>query len=344
MRGRITLAGEDLLHVRFATTPLLELSAALRTLQTDLAFSPYGEWKARVAAHLDNPSVRTLLPLATPQHIAPDWFGVPDRGQRLSVTLDEQLALLRRLPVRRMRESLDAVGVTPTPEVTAVLEAPVPGERLAEVVAEAFGLLVEPWWSDIDRVVRGDIAHWTDRLASEGLGAVLDDLYERIEWDGRHLTWGPVHTPTDVERSGAGLVLMPTVFGWPQVGVSVRDPWEVALVFPTRSLGSVWDRPAREADDPLADLLGRNRAQVLRLVRIPHSTTTIAQSLDLSPSTVSQHLHVLRASRLVTSYRHGKTVWYRTTELGSRLVDDGGHPSAPSRGETPPPSIPERAD
>jgi Mn-dependent DtxR family transcriptional regulator len=52
----------------------------------------------------------------------------------------------------------------------------------------------------------------------------------------------------------------------------------------------------------------------------PASTTDLARRLNVTPSAVSQHLAVLRATGLVGRSRAGRVVLYGRTELADRLV------------------------
>jgi DNA-binding transcriptional ArsR family regulator len=325
---RIVLSGEDVLKTRFATAALLETSVALRTLQRAPGFSPYSEWLNTVLPHAEHPAIRLLLPLTRPNGMTPEWMGIPPRNTVQPGTIERELDVVRHLSVAALRDGLDEALIDPDTELRAILDRPAPGERIAEAIGDAFRLLVQPWWADIQRIVQGDIAYWTRRVAEVGLGGVLGSLSDAIRWNGQEITWGPIHNEVDVDRRGTGLVLMPVVFNSPNVGAAVRDPWETTLIFPTRSLGSLFNQRGRpEVDDHLADLLGRNRAEVLRLTARPLSTTAMAQTLKLSPATVSEHLAVLRGARLVTSYRQGKTVLYQATALGHSVVADASPPA-----------------
>jgi DNA-binding transcriptional ArsR family regulator len=59
---------------------------------------------------------------------------------------------------------------------------------------------------------------------------------------------------------------------------------------------------------------------VLRALDVPMSTTAIAREMGLTPSTVSQHLSVLRDSGLVHSWRSGREVHYRQTAVAASFL------------------------
>jgi DNA-binding transcriptional ArsR family regulator len=70
----------------------------------------------------------------------------------------------------------------------------------------------------------------------------------------------------------------------------------------------------------LDSLIGRTRAAILRRLDVPLTTTQVARDLHQSPSTVSEHLTVLRGNGLLISWRAGRGVLYRRTPLASSLL------------------------
>jgi DNA-binding transcriptional ArsR family regulator len=52
----------------------------------------------------------------------------------------------------------------------------------------------------------------------------------------------------------------------------------------------------------------------------PATSTQLAQALDVSLGTVSTHLAVLRDADMVVGARVGRSVVYRLTDRGDRLV------------------------
>jgi DNA-binding transcriptional ArsR family regulator len=70
----------------------------------------------------------------------------------------------------------------------------------------------------------------------------------------------------------------------------------------------------------LSELLGYNRARVLLAVERPTATLDLAHHLSLTPSGISQHLHVLQRAGLVTGRRDGRRVIYERTAKGDTLA------------------------
>ncbi|WP_308307697.1 winged helix-turn-helix domain-containing protein [Streptomyces sp. ISL-10] len=79
-------------------------------------------------------------------------------------------------------------------------------------------------------------------------------------------------------------------------------------------------------------LLGRTRAAVLDALADPsgHTTKQLAQRLNISPTSASEHATALRAVGLVTTLRQANTVRHTTTPLGTNLLSTGrAGPSIP---------------
>jgi DNA-binding transcriptional ArsR family regulator len=74
------------------------------------------------------------------------------------------------------------------------------------------------------------------------------------------------------------------------------------------------------ADACLRALVGAARAAVLKALLEPQTTLTLAATLHLAPSTVSQHLSALVRTGLVERRRDGRCVYYALNERGHVLL------------------------
>ncbi|MGH3311589.1 MAG: helix-turn-helix domain-containing protein, partial [Streptomyces sp.] len=120
------------------------------------------------------------------------------------------------------------------------------------------------------------------------------------------------------------VMLLPSVFVWPDVVSGFDPPWQPAVIYPARGVGGLWQRPTHDSAKALARLLGANRAAVLNELEDPASTTSLAARLGLAPSSVSAHLTALRDAGLLTSRRVRHQVLYERTALGIALLTSGG--------------------
>jgi DNA-binding transcriptional ArsR family regulator len=137
---------------------------------------------------------------------------------------------------------------------------------------------------------------------------------------GRLLSVARPNLDLRYELGGRGLVLVPSLFAWPNVFVKASEPWAPVLRYPTRGVGSMWlnDPPAVD----LAPVLGQARATILAELTTPSTTMSLARRTGLAPSGVSAHLSRLAAAGLVTRQRTGRLVFYVRTAWGNALLGD----------------------
>jgi DNA-binding transcriptional ArsR family regulator len=190
--------------------------------------------------------------------------------------------------------------------------------RLADTLVAYWNAAIEPVWPRLCALHDADVAHRSAALTLGGISRLFVDLHPQVEYaDDRLRIHLPLHDAVHT-IDGTGVLLIPSAFVWPKVQMCDIAP--AHLCYPARGLGQVWAKTPRVATAPLAELLGRSRAALLALLDLPQSTTQLAASLGVAPATVSEHLAVLRRSRLVDSRRAGRSVLYERTSLGSLLL------------------------
>lgn len=77
--------------------------------------------------------------------------------------------------------------------------------------------------------------------------------------------------------------------------------------------------------------MGRTRADLLRLLADPATTTWLSARLRMSLGGIGDHLAVLRAAGLVTRERSGRSVLYRRTAIGDVLAGTPAEMPRPPR-------------
>jgi len=78
---------------------------------------------------------------------------------------------------------------------------------------------------------------------------------------------------------------------------------------------------AGAAEEMLKALASRHRLMILcQLIEGERSVGELAEFLELRPSTVSQHLALLRKDDLVATRREGQTIWYSLASAPVRRV------------------------
>jgi DNA-binding transcriptional ArsR family regulator len=196
---------------------------------------------------------------------------------------------------------------------------------------------VAPLWTRLRGCLDAEVVYRSRVLAFGGAAALFENLHHAIEFTPRR-SGGilRVRSRQQINRrgGGAGLVLVPSVFCWPDAYVVAREPWRPTVAYPARGVADVWDPAA--ADSPfltraLEALIGTARARVLQgLARNP-TTTGLAAALRMSPSTVSTHLARLHDAGVLTRTRVGHKVLYAANQRGLELLRqyDGSSGLAP---------------
>ncbi|MFH8786373.1 ArsR/SmtB family transcription factor [Streptomyces roseoverticillatus] len=316
-------APDDLLRCRFGISPLWETHQCLYTLLRPERHGYHLPWVRRgreAAAGLD----LTLLSLLMPgRGHHPDFLCPPPEGPLESI--EDELARVRATDPAVARDDFArSLACTPgaagSPAGRAILADPEGAVRqLTALFERAWHLLLVPDWPRLRALLEADVAFHARRLADGGLERLFADLHPSLAWADNTLT---VRHRTDHTRSlgGRGLMLVPSVFAWPDVIGGFAPPWQATVVYPARGIGGLWAERDPRAADALVRLLGPNRAALLAGLTEPASTTTLAGRHGLAPSSVSAHLSVLRAAGLLTSHRQSHQVLYERTPLGAALA------------------------
>jgi DNA-binding transcriptional ArsR family regulator len=313
---RVHLTAEDLLRTRFASqpAPLIELGHALAALQRRDAVLSH--WRRSATAQFPQVA-RPLLGLIPASATGPLFLDPITTG------LDEGLELVQQAPAGFVSQELRYVFGTSA--------LPPWGRRLADRDRQT--------WRDLDRALRlahrhllGDVwprvcsgfraeLAWRSRVIAElGVQAALSTLHPRISWDAAVMQ---IEAPKELDwyPGGAGLTLLPSVIWTGRPMITSHPDGSTVIVYPALTPLPLIDDIC---GDPLAELLGHTRADVLRLAFRERTTTELARELGTSAATVSGHTKTLRAAGLIVTARVGKAVLHSVTPLGDRLLETAG--------------------
>lgn len=316
---------DDIAGLRFARSPLWETMHALRTTREPDRQAFHLSWLRGVDLPAVEAAAGVLVPLNPRPGFTPDFLVPIPAGP--TTTIDDDLAAVAATPLHLVTAELRtaATHASATPAIRAAVAGLLadPARSLQRIVVAqraCWDLLVGPYWAAVDDLLAADIAHRAAMLASSGLASVLTSLHPEVGWADGVLTVGAGNHGFGNDVRGRGLVLMPSVFGWPGVVAMTDPPWQPTIIYPARGVGTLW--PPAPAGDPgaLGELLGASRARLLRALGEECSTSTLARRLGLGRPTTSVHLRVLRAGGLATSRRSGREVLHRRTALGAALA------------------------
>ncbi|MGW7439945.1 DUF5937 family protein [Streptomyces sp. NPDC054849] len=202
--------------------------------------------------------------------------------------------------------------------------------RLLEDCNEAF---FAETWRRVEPGQSADARHKTEVLRRNGLPAALKEVSAALSVDEGHttitadkMTHGSTRA-TD-HRIGAGLVLVPTNFGWPHLLVLHAPGWRPVIHYP---LGT--SEPASAPGS--VELLQRRmealahpmRMRLCRsLARAPYTTSELAAVYGITAPEVSRHLAVLKKAGLMHTQRQGRYAQHQldltaVARIGSDFIE-----------------------
>lgn len=315
---RIEVGPTDIASSRFAVSPTFELAHLLRTLYRAAPGSPLARrFRGGFDAVRGDAGVQTFAWLQGPGAGA-SFSAPPPAG--MAQTVDDDLAVIRGADPDVVRAEVAEIrGLRrPGEAVAAVLDDPRLTDRLADAVARSWRAVLAPDWPRVRAVLERDVRFRADRLTEVGWSAALVGMHPTLAWaDGALAVDRALEGVTAL--GGRGLLLVPSVFIGQGLAVYGEEPWQPAIVYPSRGAGLVYEE-ADPPTDPLAPLLGRTRAGLLLALAVPSSTSQLAALTGASLGATGDHLKVLLDAGLVARARVGRSVLYRRTPLGDALA------------------------
>jgi DNA-binding transcriptional ArsR family regulator len=324
---RFEVGAEDLLHSRFALSPLGELDFLLRRLSGLSRHRLPAGWSARLTPAYRRLRRETALDAVLAlqsRGYGPEFTAPPPRT--LAQSAEDDLAAVRATTLAQARREialcLDRREVT-DPRVLAILGGEDVVGQVADALALAWRELLAADWLQLRAICERDVVHRAAQLGRAGWAAALDDLHPRLRWRDGAIEFLGTPGNQSVTLGGQGLLLIPSVFVWPGVGAHHEDPWPRTVIYPAQGIAALWQTSPSADPGALADLVGSTRARLLISLDKPASTTHLARSLGLAAGAVGDHLAILRHAGLLDKARSGRSVLYRRTPLGDALTRSG---------------------
>ncbi|MER7846607.1 DUF5937 family protein [Kitasatospora sp. NPDC096077] len=332
MAVAIRLSAAEVARVRFAVSPLSETVLGLRAALGFAAHEVHRPWVRGARALLaDEPELPLLLALL--KGCLPSFlFPVP--AVRLPA-FEAELAGLRAADPAYVEAECAAALRARAGELPPAAELL---ERIADAMERCHAALTAPHWARMRAVLEADLGRRAAALVDGGVEGLFARLHEDVVWrEGEVLVHGRRRTGAvrTVGTGGHGLVLMPSVFGRPDVIVDYAPSAAASIRYPADGVGTLWGRAgagsrSRPSSAGLAAVLGRTRAELLVALGEPLGTPELAARLGVTPGAVSQHLGALRGAGLVTTRRTGRSALHLRTRAGAVLTGeaDPGDPGA----------------
>ncbi len=356
MTLRIDIAGLPPDRVRFAVSPLAELTSMLHALAATEHHPGLAAWVAGVRAALPPELTERLQEAEFLWRSSRADFLLPARP---APTLAEELDDVDRIADEAYVTSA-LVTTCGSNRVTFAGRSPLADPRAREraldlaqargAVQEAFAerLLADPagvrarvrqtleWsaaaffdaaWPGVVPQLTADTRQKADLRERQGVGSALAAVSAmvRLEPEGNAIVLDKLQDNA-TSAGEAGVTFLPSVYGHPHLVAVHSAGWRPVVQYPIAHPSAAQAVSLETMQARLEALAHPVRLRLVRtLARGAHTTGELAQAWDLTPPEVSRHLTVLRKAGLLTAERRGRYVHYRldlqaTTALGSDLV------------------------
>jgi DNA-binding transcriptional ArsR family regulator len=319
-RVEIECGPEDLANIRFAFSPLWECQTAFRAWTNPAGHSLLQPWISMVGKKLEKGSWEPLRSMGSvPRGIIPDFLSQPSLTAR--PRFHDEVGNLLRTPREVVRREVEAACPGGVPRaLRGALDDP--RKFLAEMAAvleKFWRRAIEPFWGTMRQKLEGEVLYRAHALAFGGPGDLFRDLHKDVHYRGNRLTIFTRCCWSGGSRR-RGLWMMPSIFSWPDVYLTVRPPWRPMLTYPARGIAELWDQEQYLASRGLVSLFGKTRMRVMLQLRSPQTTLGTARVLGLTTATVSEHITKLQRAGILERTRLGRSVFYTLNDLGSRLL------------------------
>jgi hypothetical protein len=320
----IHLTSNDLLKLRFAYRPILELAFSYRVLINREFQGLYGDWVDEAERALYGVELPYLHALVMPHLYIPDFLTpIPTSNRR---DLRDDLEYLLATPEALIRENVQTlIEIDGESEIRCFFISN-PREAIQYLIDDMLTYwkrTLDDYWKRMTSVLETDVLYRGRMLAIDGPGALFPDLHPSIDIEQTDLKLAPVcmHTGHELNFSltGYGLQLVPTIFKGCGRTFQIEDDHPSMITYPVRGTG-LWHRKPDNPGHSLELALGAGRARVLEALVTPTSTGELAIKLQITAGTASQHLGRLTQAGLVEPRRSGKRVYYHLTERGEKLI------------------------
>lgn len=305
----VRLEARDLLACRVVISPLSALLVPL-FVTGDPLLGDLGSWfdAARRAISESTLVLRAIFD-GVPAAAALGLLIAPLPHPRPS--LANQVDALARLPgplIARLLRSAAASSDARASSARAALRMDV--SRLAPALARetdrVWRATFPSGWADVRTALDDESSRLAGDAIQVGLGTTLSRTLPDVRFD-------VTGKPNEQDASDlSGLLLLPVV-GAGRAVVSRSPAGPMLAHYPAAASASHPDAASR--------VFGRTRAELLKRLTTPQSTSALARQLGLSTGTVSYHLLRLHQSGLLERNRDGHLVLYRLSARGRNLLD-----------------------
>jgi len=199
--------------------------------------------------------------------------------------------------------------------------------RVRRTLEQCVDAFFDAAWAGVAVQLATDLRLKNDLLKRQGIGSALASVSDAVTLapDGDSIIVDQLQDNATAAHS-TGVVFLPSVFGRPHLMVVRAPGWRPVVQYPVAEASPAEPVSLETVTLRLDALAHPVRLRLLRtLARGPHTTGELANAWDLSSPEVSRHLAVLRRAGLLTARRHGRYVHYTLdlpamTTLGTDLL------------------------
>ncbi|MBH5333876.1 helix-turn-helix transcriptional regulator [Streptomyces pactum] len=355
MTLRIDIGGRPDERLRFAASPLAELTAMLHVLAEPGHHPRFAGWAAQVWDGLRPELAERLREAEFLWRSSQADFLLPARPRpTLAEELDDvdlldddtyvTAALVTtcgggrvRFPApspltdpaarRRALDLAQARGARQEAFAERLLADPAAVRaRVRHTLEECAEAFFDAAWADAAVRLATDLRLKNDLLRRQGAGAALASVSGAVALapDGDHIVVDKLQDKATTAHDT--VTFIPSVHNSPHLVVVHAPGWQPVVQYPVAEPRPPEPVPLETVSLRLEALAHPVRLRLLRtLARGPHTTGELAHLWDLSAPEVSRHLAVLRRAGLLTPRRHGRYVRHSLnlpdlTALGTDLL------------------------
>ncbi|MFG2298630.1 DUF5937 family protein [Streptomyces sp. NPDC048603] len=355
MTLRIDIGGVPSEGLRFAASPLAELTAMLHVLAEPDHHPEFAAWAADVWAGLRPGLAERLREAEFLWRTSQADFMLPARPRR---TLGEELDDVDGIDDERYVSAalITTCGnrihfASPSPLTDAatrdlaldLAQARGPRQeafaerlladpaavraRVRDTLEACAGAFFDTAWAEVAVRIATDLRLKNDLLKRQGLGAALASVSGAVTLaaDGEAILVDKLLDKATTAHGG-GVTFIPSVFGRPHLAMVHAPGWQPVVQYPVDGPGPSEPVSLETVTLRLKALAHPARLRLLRtLARGPHTNGELAHAWDLTPPEVSRHVALLRQAGLLTARREGRYVRYSLnlsdlTALGTDLL------------------------
>jgi len=248
----------DLLGCRFAVSPLFELGSAIRTTHRPAGQRWHLPWLDLVTKQAAPDGLTVLQAMQPRRGYTPDFLAPTPSGP--GTTVHDELDRVAQTPVEQVAHELQRCRADQSdpPAHAALSDLLADPQRARDTITRALLTcwqdLLAPHWPRVQHLLDADVAHRAQHLTDHGLTRLMQHLHPDVRYQDEaiQVDWRQPAVRQRRDVDGAGLVLMPSAFTWPQPIAVLDPPWQPTIVYPARGVAELWHRPAADPATALA--------------------------------------------------------------------------------------------